>query len=125
MKTAPKKITKYRAKIANMLTKTRVSRKDIESVHGCLQYVAGVEPFGIPFLTPLIQLIAKSNKPDSSLANIPVSTLVKRLLRVWDRILVINKGISLDYILDRLPRAKFDIFADASTSWGIGGCCGD
>ena len=30
----------------------------------------------------------------------------------------------MDYILDRLPRAEYDIFVDASTKWGIGGCCG-
>ena len=26
--------------------------------------------------------------------------------------------------MGKLPRSKYDIFIDASTSWGIGGCCG-
>ena len=36
-----------------------------------------------------------------------------------------NKGISIDFVLNRLPRAKQNIFVDASSSWGIGGCCGE
>ena len=28
--------------------------------------------------------------------------------------LLANRGISYDFILDRLPRTKFDIFVDAS-----------
>ena len=31
----------------------------------------------------------------------------------------------MDFILSRLPRAKYHIFVDASTSWGVGGCCGN
>ena len=30
----------------------------------------------------------------------------------------------MDFVLDRMPRAKYHIFVDASTSWGVGGCCG-
>ena len=30
----------------------------------------------------------------------------------------------MDFILNRLQRSQYDIFVDASTSWGIGGCCG-
>ena len=39
--------------------------------------------------------------------------------------LLVNRGLSFDFILGNLPRAKFDIFVDASTEWGIGGCCGN
>ena len=35
-----------------------------------------------------------------------------------------NKGISFDFVLNRLPQAHSNIFVDASSSWGIGGCCG-
>ena len=38
--------------------------------------------------------------------------------------LSVNEGLSYDFILGKLPRAKYDIFFDASTTWGIGGCCG-
>ena len=30
----------------------------------------------------------------------------------------------MDFVLNHLPRSDYDIFVDASTSWGIGGCCG-
>ena len=32
-----------------------------------------------------------------------------------------NRGLSFRFILDKLPRTS-DIFSDASTEWGIGGC---
>ena len=32
--------------------------------------------------------------------------------------------MSIDFILNRLPRSQSNIFVDASSSWGIGGCCG-
>ena len=39
--------------------------------------------------------------------------------------LLVNRGLTFDFILGNLPRAKFDIFVDAATEWGIGGCCGN
>ena len=45
-------------------------------------------------------------------------------LRVWYKILVANRGISLAFVLNSLQRCTDDIFVDASTEWGIGGCCG-
>ena len=38
--------------------------------------------------------------------------------------IVLNRGLSYEFILGKLPRSKYDIFVDASNSWGIGGCCG-
>ena len=125
MKTDPKKINKYRNKISEMIAKPYTSCEDIESLHGCLRYVADVEPFGIPFLAPLMNLIRGQRDGNRSEMKLAVPSRVKRLLCVWDRILVLNKGITMDYMLGRLPRPKFDIFVDASTSWGIGGCWGE
>ena len=39
--------------------------------------------------------------------------------------LLANTGVSYDFILGNLPRTKYDVFVDASTTWGIGGCCGN
>ena len=36
-----------------------------------------------------------------------------------------NTGVTYDFILGNLPRTGYDIFVDASTEWGIGGCCGN
>ena len=30
----------------------------------------------------------------------------------------------MDFVLNRLPEATSNIWVDASTTWGIGGCCG-
>ena len=36
-----------------------------------------------------------------------------------------NRGISYDFVLNKLPFAQEEIFVDASSSWGIGGFHGD
>ena len=35
-----------------------------------------------------------------------------------------NRGVSFDFVLGRLQRGSHDIFVDASSEWGIGGCYG-
>ena len=56
---------------------------------------------------------------------IHLSELARFGLKIWDLILRHNKGTAFDFILDRLPRSRSDIFVDASSSWGIGGCMGE
>ena len=103
-----------------MLTEDTTTRKKLEKLHGCLNYVSCVEPFGKPFLSHLTTAFAGSNIDDS----IPSSPLLKLCLRIWTYILKHNKGISYDFMLDRLRRTEYNIFVDASSTWGIGGCCG-
>ena len=31
----------------------------------------------------------------------------------------------MDFFLNRLPAAQSNIYVDGSSSWGIGGCCGE
>ena len=33
-------------------------------------------------------------------------------------ILTINRGLSIQFVLDKLPRLESEIFVDASTEWG-------
>ena len=40
-------------------------------------------------------------------------------------ILTRNRGLSYDFVLNRLDFAREKIFVDASSSWGIGGCHGN
>ena len=82
---------------------------------------AEVEPFGRPFLAHLTNTIAGTLDDEPILLN----SLTRLSLEIWDYILRRNKGVSMDFILGRLPAAKSNIFADASTEWGIGGCCGE
>ena len=99
-----------------MKSETFTSCEEVESIHGCLRYVANVEPYGIPFLTPLIDLICGQRLGNRKTKRIKVTRLVKRLLTVWERMLVRNRGISMDYILQRLPRSDSSIFVDASST---------
>ena len=55
---------------------------------------------------------------------VELSQTAKLGLRIWDEILAINKGASYDFVLNRLPTARADIYVDAADSWGLGGYCG-
>ena len=120
IRTAKNKRTKYRLRIASLLITDSTTRNEIEKIHGCLSYVADVEPFGRPFLAHLT--LAMAGKKDHE--PIILTPLARMSLKIWDLILEKNKGISMDYILKRMPSAQSEIFVDASTSWGVGGCCG-
>ena len=119
--TSEKKVMKYRLRIAAALAMELVSRKSLEKLHGCLNYVAVVEPFGRPFLAHLTMAISGEGLDEM----IILSKLARLGLRIWDQILKQNKGVSIDFILNRLPRSQSNIFVDASSFWGIRGCCGE
>ena len=89
------------------------------ALHGNLVFATGVAQFGRPFLASLSSLVAGKKKREA----VTLTKLAQLSLLVRKRLLLSNKGLSYDYILGKLPRAKHDIFIDASTSWGIGGCC--
>ena len=111
---------KYLERIQSISRERFTTRKAIEELHGCLNYVADIKPFGRPFLAHLTTAMS-GVKPNE---NIVLPTQAKMGLRIWSRILTRNKGASFDFVSNRIPRAGYDIFVDASTSWGIGGCCG-
>ena len=119
--TSEKKVRKYRLRIASALVMNEISRKDVERLHGVLNYVAEVEPFGRPFLSQLTVVI--SGVKEGDMVRLPV--LAKLGLKIWDSILRRNKGSSFDFVLDRLPLSRSNIFVDASSIWGIGGCVGE
>ena len=54
---------------------------------------------------------------------IKVNEELKSALRIWKKVLTDNRGVSFQFILDDLPRSH-NIFVDASTEWGVGGCFG-
>ena len=120
VKTAPKKIAQYTSRIVTLLKQAFVTRKDLEKIHGNLNYAAAIEPFGRPFLASLTN--ALRGKPDNF--EFPLPLTARCSLRLWMQILYRNQGTSLKFILNDLPRAEYNIFVDATTSWGIGGCCG-
>ena len=120
VETDPKKIIKYKQKLLDLLDKSHATKDEIESLHGSLNYVADVEPFGRPFLAALSKVCTRRTQKESIL----IPDEVRHGLFIWNRILNRNKGIAMDFVLNRLPKATSNIWVDASTSWGIGGCCG-
>ena len=72
--TDQKKIQKYRLRIAEILALEFTTRTDVEKLHGCLNYVADVEPFGRPFLAHLTMAISSTEEGErverSSLAKV-------------------------------------------------------
>ena len=114
-------MVKYRLRIAATLATDMTTKKEIEKLHGCLNYVAAVEPFGRPFLAHLTDAITDVHDEE----RIVLSPLARMSLKIWDVLLKKNRGISYNFALDKLPLAQSNIFVDASTEWGIGGCCGE
>ena len=78
-----------------MLIIDTTTRSELERIHGCLNYVADVEPFGRPFLPHLMDAMAgmKEGEP------ITLSLLARLSLKIWDLILEKNKCISMDFVL--------------------------
>ena len=103
-----------------MLEEKLTTVNDIEKLHGYLNYVACVFPFGRPFLAVVTTAICglERRKP------VRITQAIRSCLETWDAILAANEGLSYEFILGRLPRCPDEIFVDASTEWAIGGYCG-
>ena len=71
---AEKKIRKYRLRIAAVLAVERVSTLELEKLHGCLNYVAEVEPFNRPFLAHMTMAISSAME-DMMVSLSPLSKL--------------------------------------------------
>ena len=115
-----KKVKKYVSRINEVLNSTSISVRKLLSLHVNLTFAGVVAPFGRQFLAALSCIIA-GKRPTECVQH---TQLIRMGLRIWKQLLICNRGISYDFILSRLPRAKDDIFFDASTTWGIGGCSG-
>ena len=87
------------------------SATDIQKLHGYLNYAAGVEPFGRPFLTALTISIRGREQNEE----VRVTKEMRTCLPIWNNILNSNVGLSCDFILGKLPRSPYDVFVDAST----------
>ena len=101
----------YRKKIKEVIKVEYTSVTDIQKLHGYLNYAAGVEPFGRPFLAALTIAISRRQQNEE----VRVTKEMRTCLRIWDNILNSNVGLSFDFILGKLPRSPYDEFVDAST----------
>ena len=119
VRTSTEKVTKYCQRIDACLSSSRIRVRDLESLHGNLNYAAAVAPFARPFLAPLTESLTKRRRNET----VRITDTLRSALRIWKKVLIDNQGLSFDFILGKLPRTN-DIFTDASTEWGVGGCCG-
>ena len=101
-KLSKKKQTKYLARIEFVLNSSVVRFKFLEKFVGNLTYAAWIAPFGRPFLSVLSGKLTLSKKSGT----ISVSTSMRNALLIWRLIILKNKGLSFNFILTRLPRAK-------------------
>ena len=120
VKSTTKKVNKYISRINEAFETVNIPVKKVMSLHGNLVFAAAVAPYGKPFLAALSNLVVGK----STGGTVRLTPLARMCLRIWKQLLLVNEGLGYDFILGRLPRAKYDIFFDASTTWGIGGCCG-
>ena len=119
VRTSESKRAKYLSRIDKHLRSHYASVHDLLKLNGNLNYAAEVAPFGRPFLAPLTNATVGHEAKDI----VPLDPIMKMCLRIWMNILTINRGLSIQFVLDKLPRLESEIFVDASTERGIGGCC--
>ena len=121
IKSAAKKVAKYIERINEALEAEELTVKQLMSLHGNLAFAAVVTPFGRPFLSALTDLVTGRDLKSTA----RITPLAKMGLRIWKQLLIANEDLTYHFVVGRLPRATDDIFFDASTTWGIGSCCGE
>src|SRR5882672_3895252 len=111
-----KKHLKYLEKTRSFmaLARSKVTRKEVMSIHGTLQHICFVYRQGRPSLPPFSAFIAKFPN-DYARHHIPRSVLDSL---AWWEIILQNPSNSRSL----LPRTAIDpnVWVDASTDWGIG-----
>ena len=115
------KQAKYVARIDHLMVNASTTSKELERLVGNLGYAAWVEPYGRPLLT----FIAHHISIASPSRLVSLSPLLMIALTIWKAILLLNRGLPYDYILNRLPQVRTPIFVDAASSVGLGGVHGN
>ena len=105
------KRSKYLRELRTTLRSLFVISNRLEKLIGYLSYASYAEPFGRPFLSALT-----SNLDYSSLRAVMVDHFSILAMKIWEVILLRNRGVSYDFILGKLPSARDEIFVDASSS---------
>ena len=116
-----KKRLKYLQRLRSLLAKPTCRSRELERLLGYLGFASWVEPFGRPFLSALSSELERGD----AWTTIRLGSYTILALQIWERILVLNRGSSYRFVLNRLPTATSEIFVDAASSWGIGGLFGD
>ena len=100
----PKKQEKYCLKLTTILESGEVTSKELEQLVGYLVWASYTEPFGRPFISAISNAISRSTPKET----VFISGYVKLAIRIWLSIIEQNKGISYDYVLNRMPHAQYN-----------------
>ena len=115
-----KKQQKYFLKLKEALFNGYVSSKDLEKIVGYLVWASYAEPLGRPFISAVSAYILRVTPHK----HVQLIGELRTALLIWASILQRNEGVPFTYILNQMVCSMDVWFADASTSWGIGGCAG-
>ena len=117
---AESKAIKYSRKLARIRDAGEVTSKVLQKLVGFLVYAAWVMPFGRPFISQISNFINAKHIHKKIRFDPPALVACD----IWLFLLKKNHGLSYDFILGKLPRAKDEWFVDAS-KYGYGGVCGN
>ena len=98
----PKKQVKYRDTLKLILHHGKATSKELERLVGYLVWASYTEPFGRPFISAISGKITRSNPKE----NVDIHGYIKWALCIWLAIIDRNRGISCDYVLNRLSRSE-------------------
>ena len=113
------KVINYSMEIEEHLDRKRLTRKQLESVVGRLNFAAAVVP-ARPFLYRLSKMIYTVDKPYHY---VKVSKEMRRDLETWHKFLHNYNGITFFRSLKVIPSDAINMASDASFK-GLGGCYG-
>ena len=105
-------------KINHMISKQKATVKEIQSLHGSLQFAARVIPMGRPFCRRLINTICGLQKKHF---RVRIKRTIRLDLKVWKIFLTDFNGISMIHDYNWLSNHDVQLFTDSSGSigWGI------
>lgn len=113
------KLTQYSILINQLLTHNKITRHNLESVIGKLNFATTVVP-ARPFLRRLIDLLHPSQKP---YYYISLTKEIRSDLQMWQHFLHQYNGITYFRSLDVITSDAISMYADASHE-GFGACYG-
>jgi hypothetical protein len=114
------KRVEVQAKVSAALALDKISLKSLHSLSGSLSHVSMVVPEGRSNLRGLWNLLSSMSSSSSSPhSQREWSPSARRDLEWWNKLLD-SRDISMRLCTEVVPDDSFQVFSDASTSWGIG-----
>ena len=113
------KRTKYLGKLQDWTKGSKHSRSSTESLIGTLNHICLIVPEGYSHMPSLYRFRAHFREASPSYLTIPISNAVVTDIQWWTGCLQ-SEVVGMPVLRRPEARTDFNIFVDASTSWGIG-----